>query len=83
MKTRGLLLVSTVLGALLSAVYWIVLFQAVYALSARDTAPGLPAREAGTTPLLAGVAGFIVYVAIAWVWRALEIRWIVGGRHCA
>jgi len=71
------LLLSTATGALLSAAYWVLLFQVVYSLSAGDAAPGVVSDRSGPPPMLVAIAGFIVYVALAWGWRTLEIRWIV------
>lgn len=81
MKNRLLLLLTTTLGAVLSGIYWVLLFQTVYSLSATDTAPGVPEREAGMAPLLVGIAGLVLYVLLAWGWRWLEIRWIVKHEH--
>jgi hypothetical protein len=78
MGSRLGLLVSTVIGSVLSAVYWVVLFQAVYSLSATDSAPDLPQRDPGAMPLLVGLGGFALYVAAAWAWRSAELRWISG-----
>lgn len=75
------LLASTILGAILSAVYWVVLFQMFYAMSAADYAPGMAQPEGIPGKALAiAIAGFAIYVGAAWLWRAMELRWMASGK---
>lgn len=79
MRSSLKLLISTIAGAVASALYWVILFQAVYSLSAQDYAPDVPEHQtSGILPLLLGIGGFVLYVVAAWLWRRMEMRWMTS-----
>ncbi len=70
------LFVSTIVGSILTGLYWIGFFYIAYGMTAGDTRPGTEASGArGTvTALFVWVGGFAVYMLLAWGWRRIDFR---------
>lgn len=81
MTTSHKLLLSTLLGSLLTGAYWIAFFAVAYALTAGDYRPGAgPSDSRGvTTAWLVWIIGFGIYAVLAWVWRRIDFR--LAGRE--
>lgn len=64
-------LLSTVVGSLLTGLYWIAFFYVAYGLTAGDVSPGRPSSGVATA-VLVYVGGFAIYAALAWAWRSID-----------
>lgn len=68
-------LVSTLVGSLLTGLYWFAFFFVAYGITAGDPAPGTPASGIGLT-ITVHLAGLLLYAAFAWGWRSLDFAWL-------
>lgn len=72
-------LLSTVVGSILTGLYWIAFFYVAYGLTAGDPRPGEPAAGIGTT-VAVYAAGFALYALLAWGWRSIDLAMLGHGR---
>ena len=77
MPEKYKLLLSTVCLTLMSGAYWFVFWNVAYGLTGGDYRPGPGAptdHELGLRLWAILGAGFVVYAAIMWFWRAMDFR---------
>lgn len=75
---RKALVVSTLLGAIASAVYWGVALSVIYSLVAGDYSPvatNVPSEDGRRFRSISlVVVAVLLYAAVAWFWRRAEFR---------
>lgn len=76
MTLSSKLLLSTLIGSVLTGLYWVGFFYVAYGLTGGDYRPGTGPSDTRRTMTAAFVwiGGFVVYALLAWVWRRIDFR---------
>jgi len=73
---RRALIISTIVGTIVSGIYWLAFFALAYGLTAGDYRPGTGPSDTQRSITAAAIwaAGFVGFAIIAWIWRAIDFR---------
>ena len=76
MAPRSARILSTIVGSIVTGVYWIAFFYIAYALTSGDRRPGTPGGDSGgtVTAIIVYAIGFALYALVAWVWRSIDLK---------